>query len=119
LCRTNERSVHESKLTIMYNTYTYNTNIYLLFTFVFQFSWSEADCETVMVDGNGEVYIVSRVLGGRGMFVHLPSTAWGATSPVPVRSNVFIPVATTHHGPLGGDIDQVTGNMLIKDRDLV
>ncbi|VDI38459.1 Hypothetical predicted protein, partial [Mytilus galloprovincialis] len=38
-----------------------------------QFSWDQHDCETVMVDPNGEVYVVSKVSAGHhAKFVHLP-----------------------------------------------
>jgi hypothetical protein len=46
----------------------------------------------MMVDAQGEVYVISNAMPG-GLFIHIPSTAWGASSPQTVDSNFRYPTS--------------------------
>jgi hypothetical protein len=73
-----------------------------------------------MVDPRGEVYIVTTIQGGAGLFLHLPSSAWGSTQRVHVTSSTRIHVPlTTHKDPVGGDISPDGRGILIKTTDNV
>ncbi|CAG2224384.1 unnamed protein product [Mytilus edulis] len=80
-----------------------------------QFSWDQHDCETVMVDPNGEVYVVSKVSAGHhAKFVHLPKSAWGAHHHVYVNDGVYLSITTNAHDPVGGDISPAGNEILLK-----
>lgn len=78
--------------------------------------WSEYESQVIMVDPNSDVYVVSNVQGGRGLFVKLPRTAWGNTAPTRVTSNVHLNMPTHHHDPLSGDISVDGTEILMKGR---
>jgi hypothetical protein len=58
-------------------------------------SWSRDSAATLMVDGQAEAYVVSDdfefVFSDNVVseFTHLPSSAWGATSPIIASSDIF------------------------------
>jgi hypothetical protein len=80
-----------------------------------QFSWDQHDCETVMVDPRGEVYVISKVSPGRhGKVVHLPSNAWGRSYRTQVNSGVYLSITASSNGPVGGDISPDGKEVLIK-----
>ena len=77
-------------------------------------SWNQPDCETLMVDPQANVYIVSRVDDGRGILFQLPNTAWGTGQKVQISSSAVIYAPSTHHDPVGGDISPNGKEVLIK-----
>lgn len=70
--------------------------------FVFIFSWSEDESQTLMVDPNGEVYLIGVIYSGRGMVSHLPASAWGSSTPANIETTQFLPIHTHHHDPVSG-----------------
>ncbi|XP_060079657.1 uncharacterized protein LOC132559066 [Ylistrum balloti] len=78
-----------------------------------KFEWSEEESQALMVDPEANVYIVSNVLSGRGMFVKLPNV-WGQAVPTHVASTTFLPIRTTHHDPTAADISPDGKRLLIK-----
>ena len=68
-------------------------------------SWDQHDCETLLVDPRGEVYVVSKVgPGHHGKFVHLPASAWNQHHHVWVSDGVYLPITASSNSPVGGDI---------------
>ena len=82
------------------------------------YSWSESDCETLMVDPKGEVYLISKNHNGRGVLFHLPSTAWAKPGShshrVHVTSTVAVPTPSSHPDPVAGDISPDGNEVLVK-----
>ena len=65
-------------------------------------SWDQHNCETLMVDPQGEVYVVSKVAAHQHpKLVHLPASAWGAHHRVQVNDGILMQKTTTF---VGGDI---------------
>lgn len=80
-----------------------------------KFSWDQHDCETVMVDNHGEVYVVSKVSAGHHpKFVHLPSYAWGTGRRDYVSNGVYMTITSRSYNPVGGDISPSGHEVLIK-----
>lgn len=84
--------------------------------FGFIFSWSEDESQTLMVDPNGEVYLIGVIYSGRGMVSHLPASAWGSSTPVNIETTQFLPIHTHHHDPVSGDISRDGTELLIKSK---
>ncbi|XP_045191172.1 uncharacterized protein LOC123547991 [Mercenaria mercenaria] len=83
------------------------------------YSWGEVDAETLMLTPDAEMYIVSKVDGGKGLIAHIPSSGWGSSQPVQLHSNQRLDVTSTHNDPVGGDISPDGQEVLIKVRDHV
>ncbi|XP_052772653.1 uncharacterized protein LOC128211678 [Mya arenaria] len=82
---------------------------------VLKFSWDQHDCETVMVDNKGEVYLVSKVgAGHHAKLVHLPSHAWGTNQREYVNEGVYLSVTSRSYNPVGGDISPDGTEVLLK-----
>ncbi|KAL4231294.1 hypothetical protein ACF0H5_008874 [Mactra antiquata] len=80
-----------------------------------KFSWDQHDCETVMVDPKGEVYVVSKVgAGHHAKVVHLPSYAWGSHQRVYVNDGVYVSFTASSNSPVGGDISPDGREVLMK-----
>jgi hypothetical protein len=77
-------------------------------------SWDQWDCETVMVDPQGEVYIVSKERHGHGKVERLPNSAWGSEEPVSVDSQVFLALNPPDNDVVGGDISPDGRDVLLK-----
>ncbi|XP_052772654.1 uncharacterized protein LOC128211679 [Mya arenaria] len=79
-----------------------------------KFSWDQNNCETLMVDPKGEVYVLSKVgTGGKHpKLVHLPDSAWTAHHRVQVNEGIMIPHTHTF---VGGDISPNGQEVLVKD----
>jgi len=77
-------------------------------------SWSAVESQVVMVDPSANVYIVSNVLGGRGMVVKLPNDAWDNSNRTWVSSNTYANLTTHHHDPTGGDISPDGKEVILK-----
>ncbi|KAK3602252.1 hypothetical protein CHS0354_034489 [Potamilus streckersoni] len=72
-----------------------------------------------MVDPSGEVYIISKVDGGKGLIAHVPSSGWNSGNTVQVNSNAYLSISTTHRDPVGGDISPSGDEILVKIRESV
>ncbi|KAL3888405.1 hypothetical protein ACJMK2_000773 [Sinanodonta woodiana] len=83
------------------------------------FTWDAQDCETLMVDPVGEIYIISKVDGGKGLIGHIPSSAWDSGKTVHVSSSAYLNISTSHLDPVGGDISPSGDEILVKTRDSV
>jgi hypothetical protein len=69
-----------------------------------------------MVDTQGEVYLIGNIYSGRGMVSHLPTSAWGNSTPVNIDTTQFLPIHTHHHDPVSGDISPDGTQLLIKSK---
>ncbi|KAK3602251.1 hypothetical protein CHS0354_034488 [Potamilus streckersoni] len=83
------------------------------------FTWDAEDCETLMVDPKGEIYIISKVVGGKGLIAHIPSSGFDSGKTVHVSSSAYLSISTSHPDPVGGDISPSGDEILIKTRDSV
>lgn len=77
-------------------------------------SWSEEDCETLMVDPKGELYIISKLHGGHGLIGHLPSSGWDTGSRVMVNTSGRLDINTNTNDPVGGDISPDGTEVIVK-----
>ncbi|XP_063406358.1 uncharacterized protein LOC134690321 [Mytilus trossulus] len=68
------------------------------------FSWSEIDCETLLVDPRGEIYIISKVKNQAAKAAHVPSSAWNSGTTVALTNIVSLSFHTANNDPTGGDI---------------
>ena len=100
------------------NTLTTFTNAFDLFVELNRvyFRWTEDDGQTLMVDNNGEIYVASNVVGGKGLMAHLPASGWGLTKPASGTASVRLSITTHHHDPRAGDISPDGTQLLIKTR---
>lgn len=78
------------------------------------FSWNVPECQTLMVDPNGQLYVISTVLGGSGKIAHLPQSSWGQAQPAVINSMSTVAITTRHHDPRGGDISPNGEGVIIK-----
>ncbi|XP_052269662.1 uncharacterized protein LOC127871061 isoform X2 [Dreissena polymorpha] len=83
------------------------------------FAWSEHNAETLMVDPHGELYVVSKIVGGHGRMVKLPSSAWGSSHAASVTDGIHLNLDSTRNYPVGGDISPSGYEVLIKTLDHV
>lgn len=68
-----------------------------------------------MVDPEGELYIISKVDGGRGKLYHIPKEAWVESSHrYQLSGGVEIPTPDHGRGPVAGDISPNGQKVLIK-----
>ncbi|XP_062595958.1 uncharacterized protein LOC134257347 [Saccostrea cucullata] len=81
-----------------------------------RYTWSEDESQTLMVDPQGEVYLVGNIYSGRGMVSHLPKSAWGSPNIVNIDTTQFLPIHTHHHDPVSGDISMDGSELLIKTK---
>ncbi|XP_052761671.1 uncharacterized protein LOC128204300 [Mya arenaria] len=81
-----------------------------------KFSWDQYDCETIMVDEQGEVYVISKVMSwNQPKLAHLPRHAWGTNQRVNVSMGVFLPELTSNRdNPTAGDISPDGTEVLLK-----
>ncbi|KAL4231295.1 hypothetical protein ACF0H5_008875 [Mactra antiquata] len=80
-----------------------------------KFSWWQYDCETIMVDPTGEVYVVSKVCAGsHALFQLVPSSAWGLENRTWVTGAVSVPITSQRLGPVGGDMSPDGREILLK-----
>ncbi|XP_053407963.1 uncharacterized protein LOC123546029 [Mercenaria mercenaria] len=80
-----------------------------------KFRWSEQNCETVMVDPLAELYVVSKVHGGKGKMVKLPSSAWGSSHTASVSGGIHLNgIHSSRNDPVAGDISPTGYEVLIK-----
>lgn len=68
------------------------------------FTWTEIDCEIIMVDPEGEIYLVSKNTGIPGKVVHVPSYAWNNVSKINLTDLISLSFHTGKPDPTGGDI---------------
>lgn len=87
---------------------------------VLKFSWNQTDCETVMVDNIGEVYLLSKVSAGdRPKLVQLPSDAWGSNTRRFLDEGVYLPITSKRVDPVAGDISPSGKEVLVKLQDRI
>ncbi|XP_067652928.1 uncharacterized protein [Haliotis asinina] len=78
------------------------------------FTWSEGSSEALMVDKNGDVYILSEATGSGSKLAKLPSNGWGQSHPVALSHLLTLPLHTSTLGPVAADISPNGQDMLIK-----
>ncbi|XP_045177359.2 uncharacterized protein LOC123537600 [Mercenaria mercenaria] len=79
-----------------------------------EFSWNQKDCETLMIDPNANLYIISKVHNAHGTIAALPNHAWGTGSRVDVSSTAILNIESPTFDPVGGDISFDGNEVLIK-----
>ncbi|XP_069107311.1 uncharacterized protein [Argopecten irradians] len=83
----------------------------------FQWSPHQQDCETLMMDPQRNIYLISKVNGGRGKIGMINSTAWNNSSvKVNVDNLVTIPLSTNSNDPTGGDIAPNGRDILVQTK---
>ena len=89
-----------------------------MFFFVF-FRWNENDCETLLVDPQGEVYLISRGQPGisSARLAHVPSSGWNSGNTVPITNLVNLNLPLTGNDPTGGDISPDGRELLLITHD--
>ena len=70
----------------------------------FVFRWSETDCETLLVDPLGEMYIVSKIKGQAAKAAHVPKSAFESGTTVALTNIVLLSFHTSNNDPTGGDL---------------
>ncbi|KAH3811979.1 uncharacterized protein LOC127835341 [Dreissena polymorpha] len=84
-----------------------------------EFKWNETDCETLMVDPNANLYIISKAPNGRGIIAQLPTSAWGTGTRVAISSTAYLNIDSTHNDPVGGDISPSGNRVLLQAQESV
>ncbi|XP_012946250.1 uncharacterized protein LOC106013922 [Aplysia californica] len=83
-----------------------------------QFSWTEQDAETLMIDPTGQLYVVSKIHGGRAVLAKIPSSAWGGPRVALDQAHSgTLKLTTSHNDPQGGDISPDGKEMLLVCED--
>ncbi|XP_046364552.2 uncharacterized protein LOC124140820 isoform X2 [Haliotis rufescens] len=80
----------------------------------FHFTWSEGSSEALMVDRNGDVYILSEATGSGSKLAKLPRNGWGQGHPVTLSHLLTLPLQTSTLGPVAADISPSGQDLLIK-----
>lgn len=85
----------------------------------YRFTWSEADAESLMVDPQGNLYVISKASGGEARFAPLPAAGWQSSSPVTVtdQGSVLLHLHTAHRDPQGGDLSSDGLSLLVKTEE--
>ncbi|KAK7090470.1 uncharacterized protein [Littorina saxatilis] len=88
---------------------------------VYKFTWGEDDAESLMLDPDGDLYVISKVHGGRAVFAKLPRAGWGSNYPVtiPLENTAILRIHTDHNDPQGADISPDGTELLVKTEDEV
>lgn len=94
-----------------------------------KFTWAEPNCDTMLVDPQGIVYVISSKVGGHGVMGKLPNSGWtsGDQRVKPERTVVTSAVASFtppnpdwfNEGPTGADISSDGKEMLIRTYEQV
>ncbi|KAL4233449.1 hypothetical protein ACF0H5_008130 [Mactra antiquata] len=79
-----------------------------------EFTWDQADCETLMVGPDANLYIISKADNAQGTIAQLPYTAWGTNTRIDVSSTAIINIQSTKSDPVGGDISFDGTEILVK-----
>ncbi|XP_052092965.1 uncharacterized protein LOC127729270 [Mytilus californianus] len=77
------------------------------------FSWTEQNCEIIMVDPKGDIYLVSKTTGVPAKAVYVPSSAWNNPDITNLTDLVSMSFHTEHPDPTGGDISPNGTEMVI------
>ncbi|XP_064596817.1 uncharacterized protein LOC135463489 [Liolophura sinensis] len=84
------------------------------------YEFSEKDCETLMIDPQGELYIASKTDDEPSWIAHVPTNGnWGTGTVVKVHRQAKFPFYTSKKNPVGGDISPDGTEMLIKFKEWV
>ncbi|KAK3094540.1 hypothetical protein FSP39_003062 [Pinctada imbricata] len=89
-------------------------NYHLPLDSTLMYSWNQHDCETLMVDNRGEIYLVSKRHNAHGYVFHVPKEAWGTHQNEYLTGGVHLPLNTGDYGPVGGDISPDGRAVLLK-----
>ncbi|KAL8579050.1 hypothetical protein ACOMHN_035989 [Nucella lapillus] len=83
--------------------------------------WSEHDAESLLIDPAGDLYVISMVTAGDGLFAKLPGDGWGSVQGVPIgqSESVRLGLQTTHHDPRGADLSPDGRSLLVKTEESV
>nr|KAG5701277.1 hypothetical protein BaRGS_020639 [Batillaria attramentaria] len=81
-----------------------------------KFKWREQDAESLMIDPEGNLYIISKVKGGQALFAKLPASGWGASDPEPIPESdtARLNIETNKNDPQGADISPDGTEILVK-----
>ncbi|XP_060592094.1 uncharacterized protein LOC132746836 isoform X2 [Ruditapes philippinarum] len=84
----------------------------------YKYNWTEVAADTIMVDNNADIYVISTKVGGHGKIAKLPAQAWGQKNRVYIDSGSYLSVPSSHHhDPAGGDISPDGTEVLVKTKD--
>ncbi|XP_061177716.1 uncharacterized protein LOC133186497 [Saccostrea echinata] len=84
------------------------------------YEWNVIDAETLMVDPNGNVILITKVHGGLGQIGIIPSSAFLSTSTYQItRSSTLNIPPTTHNDPVGGDISPNGREVLLRTHNTI
>jgi len=84
---------------------------------VLKFNWTEHGSKTLLVDPEANVFVISAMLGGRGMIVNLPILSWGQPNPVFVESGDYVGIESDTTDPNAGDISPDGNEVILKTMD--
>ncbi|XP_033724782.1 uncharacterized protein LOC117314787 [Pecten maximus] len=81
-----------------------------------RFIWNppQQDSETLMVDPQGNVYVISKVANGKGQVGMIDSSAWENSTIAVVANLTTLPLSTGNEDPSGGDISLDGNEILIQ-----
>ncbi|XP_060066354.1 uncharacterized protein LOC132546648 [Ylistrum balloti] len=81
-----------------------------------RFIWNphQDDAETLMIDPQRNIYIISKVTDGRGRVGMIDSSAWNTSALAMVSNLVTLPLSTGSDDPTGGDISPDGREILIQ-----
>ncbi|XP_033763422.1 uncharacterized protein LOC117344702 [Pecten maximus] len=81
------------------------------------FTWNPPglDADTLMVDPQGVLYVITKAPNGHGQVGAIPPHSWtDSDTPVHFTNTLTLPITTSDPGPLGGDISKDGRKILIK-----
>ncbi|XP_061178026.1 uncharacterized protein LOC133186749 [Saccostrea echinata] len=83
------------------------------------YNWDVYDTETLMIDPTGDVILISKVQGGRGLVGYIPSIAFYTAQQFPFPQSYNITNSTTLNIPLTDDVDPLGGDISPNGREVV
>ncbi|XP_052796541.1 uncharacterized protein LOC128228980 [Mya arenaria] len=86
---------------------------------VLYYNWTEHGADTLMIDPDAKLYIISTILGGRGMIITVDPAFFGndINNPVFLDSGDYFSIESTHHDPSDGSISVDGQEILVKIRE--
>ena len=81
--------------------------------------WGEDNAESLMIDPEGDLFVISKVHGGDALFARLPPSGWGASTPVAIPSHATarLGLHTGHKDPQGGELSPDGRALLVKTEE--
>ncbi|CAL1539122.1 unnamed protein product [Lymnaea stagnalis] len=79
------------------------------------FNWTEVNAETLMISPGGQLFIMSKVFGGRALFAEIPASGWNKDSAtwLDLNNAAVFKITTNSNDPLGGDISPNGKNVIV------